>query len=291
LITGIGLGILPWLQVRFWAIVLPLLLAAILRWRDPRSRLLTLGPVVLLTLGYVGLNGAVYGRLTLSPFLFHESIGSQLGALVAAAGGPLGALLDALRPWLDPYDGPFWIAPVTILAVVAIPLALRGSGVVVRAALGAVALYSLFVGLHYLESTSGDSPPGRFLVAVVPLLVLPLAVILDAPLRRLILPVAALLAAAGAVMVVISNAEPLLARYPYQGMGGPVAIIGRRLHLPIDAILPAFPQPTASALLKVALAVAVIAGLALLLDRRLSPRPRIPYSEPPYNGSRADLPG
>ena len=291
LITGVALGILPWLQVRFWAIVLPLLIAAVITWRGRIQRLLAIGPVVAFTLGYIGLNAAVYGRLTISPFLFHESIGPQLGTLIAAAGGPLGVVLALLRPWLDPYDGPFWIAPITILAVAAIPLAVKRSGLALRAALVAVALYGLFIGLHYLVSTSGDSPPGRFLTAIVPLLALPLAVILDRPFRRLTFPLAMLLAAGSAVMVVISLAEPLLARYPFGGLGGPVASLGRRFHVPIDDILPSFPQPSGAALFKSALAAAAIAGLALLLVRILRPKAAFSYSEHPYNGSNADLSG
>jgi len=121
------------------------------------------------------------------------------------------------------------------------------------------------------------------------LLALPLAVVLDRPLRRLTFPVAMVLAAGGAIMVVISLAEPLLARYPFGGLGGPVAYLGRRLHLPLDTILPSFPQPTGAALLKVALAAGVIAGLALLLLRIAAPKLAFSYSEHPYNGSSADL--
>ena len=291
LVTGIALGLLPLLQLRFWAIVVPLLVAAMVTWRGMRQRTRLLGPLVVLTLGYVALNAAVYGRLTISPFLFHESITAGLGTRVAAAGGPLGVLLDAVRPWFDPYDGLLWISPVTILAVVAIPMTLRRSGFVVRAALAALVLYSFVVGLHYLISTSGDSPPGRFLVAVVSLLVVPLATILREPFRRLTLPIAGIFAAGGAVTLLISLADPLLARYPFLGRGGPVAIIGQRLHLPLQQVLPSFPQPTASALLKTAVVLATLAVAAFWLDRATDGRWQNSSKDHPYNGTRADLPG
>jgi hypothetical protein len=290
-VVGIMLGALPWFQVRFWAIVAPLLLAALLTRRAWNHRIAVAVPVLAATLAYVALNYAVYARLTISPFLFHESVGPHLGALVVAAGGPAAVVLDVVRPWLDPYDGPLWLSPAFILAAIGVPLALRHGTAVTRLAMIAVAGYGLLVGVHYLISTSGDSPPGRFLVAVLPLLVLPLGEMLAPSRRWWSMPLALGLGAVGAVMVVISIAQPLLARYPYGGAGGPVAILGQRLHLPVVSILPSFGAPTAGTLLKALAAIAIIAMMAVLAmvspTRKSSGLP----STRPYNGTNADVSG
>jgi hypothetical protein len=247
-----------------------MLLAASLIWRGWRDRVCALLPTAIAGAAYVVLNYLVFAQLIISPFLFNESVGSHSWQLVEQAGGLLGVILDLVRPWLDPYDGALWLAPIYVLALAAVPIAVRRSTWVVRGALATVAIYSAFVGLHYLQNSAGDSLPGRFLVSVLPLLAIPLALALRSGVLRVTGWLAAVLAAGGAVTLLVSLADPLLGRYPYGGLGGPVAILGRRLGLPVASILPSFSNPDSGSLARAVVVFSLLGGLAVLLDRVLT---------------------
>ncbi len=263
LAAGLSVAALPWLHVRFWPLVLSVLLAALVSWPRAGTVGRVIGPVAASAGAYALLIAVVYGRLSLSPLLLYPGFALKgwppLGARILPA-----VALSQARPWLDSYDGLLLLSPVYLLAVAAMPLLLRFPGRTGRAPFAIVASYALAIGLWSLRSSAGDSPPGRFMVAVLPLLGVALACGLGRR-RRIVSWLFPALAALSTAGMLVSLSEPILARYPSGGHGGPIAILSRWASLPPEAIGVPFSSPMAVSGVSFAKA-----GLAVLLIGLLS---------------------
>lgn len=280
--TGLAIAALPWLHLRFWMLALPLLATALLIWRRWSERVVLVGTLVLSAIAYTGLNALVYARVIISPLLLHYGVQSSVFDLLHSPQGLMKIGVTLARPWLDPYDGLFLLAPIFLLAVAAIPLVLRRSTWVIRGIVLTLAVYTAFVGLAYLQNDAGDSPPGRFMVVVAPLLALLLVAVFQPGLRRMTVWPSAVLAAWGALTVVLSLASPIEARYPLARTGGPIAMLSRRLGVPLARAVPSFSDPQLDSLIKAALWAIAVAVIAVVLWK---------YAKPPYNWRDADIPG
>ena len=91
-------------------------------------------------------------------------------------------LLSNLYPFgagaiIDCANGLLPMAPVLIIAVIAIPTTARRLGTL--ATIGAVLVAVVYSGYNGYFGSIGGAPPGRYIVSVVPLLALPLAVALS----------------------------------------------------------------------------------------------------------------
>jgi hypothetical protein len=274
LVVGVALAVLPWLHMRFWMLAVPLALGSVLIWRNRRATLVVMLSLAASAIAYTLLNYAVYGQPVLSPFLLPRA-----GALTrwAAPSGLLsaaGIVLAEARPWLDSYDGLLLISPIYIFAVAALPGLLKDPRRIGPWLIAAIVCYSALVGLQYARSTAGDSPPGRFMVVVTPLLGLALACQIGRQSRRFTLALLIPLAAMSGASTLVSLSEPLVARYPFDGKGGPIAILGRALSIPTS-----FPAIEASA------AVLLVGVLAVLMYRVRPPAPH-PLRVSPKRTSR-----
>ena len=282
LAAGLAIATLPWLHVRFWVLALPLLATGLMVWRQWSERLVLVATLAVSAAAYTGLNALVYGRVIVSPFLLHDTVQSRVFDLLHSTQGLMTIAVTLLRPWLDPYDGVFLLAPIYLLAVAAFPLLLRRATWVTRGIIVSIGVYAAFVGLAYLQNDAGDSPPGRFMVVVAPLLALLLVTVYQPSLRRLTSWPSVALAAWGGLTVFLSLASPIEASYPLAGTGGPIAMISRRLGVMLAAAVPSFTHPQPDSLLKAAAWVLALALIALLLWTR---------AKPPYNWRDADIPG
>lgn len=261
--TGLALATLPWLHFRFWALALPLALGALLVWRDRWARVAVLAPLGISTLAYVALVRATYGRWILTPLF----VNPELALVGWPAITPARIIVAETRPWLDPYDGLLLLAPIGIYALAALPSLARVPGWAGRVIIGATLSYSGFIGLWYLRSTAGDAPPGRYMVAVLPLLAIGLAYALAHQPAWLNIGLAVPLALAGAANTLVSLWQPLVARYPQGGDGGPIAILSRLTGVPIADVLPSFASPSPRDVGKALLIGAAVGFLAAVLCR------------------------
>src|SRR5262249_49606392 len=154
LAAGLAIAVLPWLHLRFWALIAPLVLVAWLAWPVRRIAGAVLTPLVVSTATYVFLIYIVYGHAPLSPMLLNPD--------PALRGWPtmgLGRIIVAqARPWLDPYDGLLLLSPIAVYALAAMPSLVRERGLVGRGLVFTAASYSALIGLQYLRSSPGDSP-------------------------------------------------------------------------------------------------------------------------------------
>lgn len=159
-------------------------------------------------------------------------------------------------------------------ALAALPSLLKSRSGIGRGLVATVGVYSALISFWYLQSTAGDSPPGRFMVAVLPLLGVALGCQMERQSRRVTLALAIPLGIVSAASTLISLSDPLLARYPYGGQGGPIAILGRLVGIRTSSILPAFSSPTLESFAKVALAVVLTGFLAAVMYRAPAPTGR-----------------
>ena len=149
---------LPWLHVKLLPASAALGLVALVRLRG-RVRLAFFATAAVAALGYVAFFQSVYGHPT--PLATYGGTFPQ-----GMEGAPLRATAGLL---LDRSYGLLLHAPVFLLALAAVPLALRRPpretwpfALVLAAALGPVLGWRMWWG--------GQCPPGRFLVPIVPLL-------------------------------------------------------------------------------------------------------------------------
>lgn len=266
---GVALAALPWLQFRFWALALPMTAGALMLWPVARARVALVFPLAISTVGYSVLLYGVYGRITLTPLFLRPDLTLQGWPVLT----PTSVAMALLRPWLDGYDGLVLLAPVFLCAVVGLLWLCLLPDAAGRVLVVTVLAYSGFIGLWYLRGTSGDSPPGRYMVVVLPLLGLALGKVMEGlSWWRAVGPIVPL-AALGFAATLVSLWQPLLARYPYGGEGGAVAVLSRVLSLPLNLI-----AVTASPLVAVS-----TTGVVLLLLLRWYGVP--PWAERP-DGSR-----
>lgn len=161
---GLALAVMPWLQVRAWPIVIPLLVAALVTWRSRFAWIVLLGVVAVSTAAYWSLLYSIYGEFIVSPVtlqpglqhLPHLSLGQVVGALISILMDPVSGLVPNAPVWLLGLGGLFLLARRSV----------AGAATTV-----AIVLYIGFVGASTLRGTTqGYGPPGRFAVVLVPLL-------------------------------------------------------------------------------------------------------------------------
>jgi hypothetical protein len=194
---------LPWLHVRFLPIAAGLALALGVRaWRDGAARRWALPAVVLALVVSLGamsyefhrwygsaLPTAVFTSERATPpvrparNVRHRQAGDRrasqyLTDTVTHVSGPI-IYRGGVSRWLSPGTGWLPFAPVALLALAGlVPLARRRPWWL---ATGAVVTGGYLVLLAILSSGIGSAFPGRFLVAVAPLLAVPLAAALAVP--------------------------------------------------------------------------------------------------------------
>ena len=176
-------ALLPWFNVRYGTITMALgLVIAGAAWVGTEAR-----GARRLMMAVASLRGAIVAGLLIGGALvgFHFYLydapmppsGDTTGYYTLANLYPFGA-----GPLLDSASGLLPMAPVFIIAVIAIPTAARRLGTL--ATVGAVVVAVGYCGYNGYFGTAGESPPGRYVVSVVPLLALPLAVVLSDGGRR-----------------------------------------------------------------------------------------------------------
>jgi hypothetical protein len=263
LVFGLAIATLPWLHVRAWAFALVLGFFGLLVWRRWTARLLAIGPLILGALGYVWLNDITYGRPLLSPVFAwaagHPIPFPPLSRLLVA---PLGS------PWLDGRDGLLLLSPFMVLAVAATPLAIR-RGVAGVATVCAAAAYVGTMGLWYTFTGGGAALPGRYMVAVVPLLGVMLALALDRLFRarRARLLTSAFLIPTCAWSLALSFL--LFADRPQAlTVTGPATYLADLFGLPLRTlVIPNFVSPGAGSYVKVAIMLALVVFAGLVVSR------------------------
>lgn len=222
--AGLALGVLPWLHVRSWLLLLPLFVTGCLVWSRWRDRLALAAPIGVLAGAYVWLVASVYGRLAPSPLFF-----------VVGGDGPyqpsvpnLHELVVAIEdPWLNWLFGLLLVSPVYVLGLAGCVLLVRRGrvGLGVAATIGA---YTLFIGVMELWGVGpAFAPPGRFMVACVPLLVVPTGLALERLVDRgasqLVTPL---------VVWTAANAFVTVTSLSIGYNPGPVAFLASVIHVP-----------------------------------------------------------
>jgi hypothetical protein len=222
--AGLALGLLPWLHVRAWPLVLPLFLTGWLVWSRWRDRLVLGAPIVILAGAYSVLIASVYGRVAASPLFF--VVGGN-GPYKLSSLTPHALAAAIADPWLNWSFGLLLVSPVYLLG-------LAGSLVLVRrgrvgiGVIASFACYASFVGLIELWGVGPAwAPPGRFMVACTPLLAVPTGIALERLVDRgMIQLVAPLIAWTGACAFVVVTFLSI-AYTP-----GPVVFLANQIHVP-----------------------------------------------------------
>ncbi|MDO8671634.1 MAG: hypothetical protein Q7O66_09420 [Dehalococcoidia bacterium] len=185
LIAGLALALLPWLHSRFAFIVLPLTIFYLFgnhqfSRRKIRGLALFVGPLAVGSVGFLGLNYHLYTSLMPNTQDHAGFVG--LGGVVAALTGQL----------VDQQWGLLIYAPIYVLVFSGLILILRRwrSAGADGSQAGRDVLWLLAVSVPYLVMISfyrqwwGEwCPPGRYLVAILPLLTLPLVAAVQAAAR------------------------------------------------------------------------------------------------------------
>jgi hypothetical protein len=167
LVVGLVAGVLPWLQVRFFAVGAALVAAALVRWRWPRSRTVLaalLAPVAVSWAGTAVYSQHVYGDWRPNAAY---SLREPPPLLTTLWNEGLGNFLSASSGW-------FPFAPIAGLAVAGcaagvVSRRIGPSGAIVG---GGLLLYAAAVGA---TSWAGGTMPARFLVVAVPAVVVGVA--------------------------------------------------------------------------------------------------------------------
>ncbi len=260
LVAGLAIATLPWLHVRSWPLVIVLSFTAVMLWRRWPARAAVLIPGLAGAAGYAALNTYVYGHLILSP-----AVGGSLLEAVRSVPSPE-VIIGQARQWLDGNDGLLLLSPVFALALAALP-AMAKMGWAGAGTVAAIVLYSALIGVWELVSSAGWSPPGRFMVPVMPLLAVALAIGLQACWRRSVgMLLIGPLAAWGLVCSFFTFVDRI-GVYTLDSLKGAVAMTSELTGVPLSTSMPNFDHPGMRSFLVVAVAVAALAGLALLMLR------------------------
>ena len=164
-IGALGIAALPFLHLRAWPLALALLLS-LFRGRTWRERALLAAPLVAVVIGSSLLDLVVYGvALPHAGFLLFFTARGDTNVATYAATTPFGAI----GLFVDRAFGLLPAAPIALLAFVGAGIALRR-----RAALAFLPLAYLALA-SALDWTGGVSPQARYLAALVPMLVVFLA--------------------------------------------------------------------------------------------------------------------
>ncbi|MDQ2950629.1 MAG: hypothetical protein M3R54_00030 [Chloroflexota bacterium] len=164
-IGALGIAALPFLHLRAWPLALALLLS-LFRGRTWRERALLAAPLGAVVVGSSLLDLAVYGvALPHAGFLLFFTARGDTNVATYTATTPFGAV----GLFVDRAFGLLPAAPIALLAFVGAGIALRR-----RAALAFLPLAYLVLA-SALDWTGGVSPQARYLAALVPLLVVFLA--------------------------------------------------------------------------------------------------------------------
>ena len=284
IVFGMAIATLPWLHVRSWPFAVVLAVFGLLVWRRWPARAAAVVPLAVATIAYITLNDLTFGTPFLSPVFGWAATRSQhvvrrpdLAQLVVS---PLGS------PWLDFRDGLLVLSPFLLVALAATPPLVR-RGIAGAATVAAALGYAFTIGVWYTYTSGGGGPPGRYMVAIVPLLGVLLAVGLDRlySLGRVRLLANVLLLPAAAWSLVLSFL--LFAnRELAQGIDGPAPFLANMFGLPLKGLfIPSFYQPGADSFAKVALVGVAAVLLAVGLDRAVRSRPLVGHSPRRPSGS------
>src|SRR5215471_15125689 len=283
IVFGMAIATLPWLHVRSWPFAVVLAVFGLLVWRRWPARAAAVVPLAVATIAYITLNDLTFGTPFLSPVFGWAATRSQhvvrrpdLAQLVVS---PLGS------PWLDFRDGLLVLSPFLLVALAATPPLVR-RGIAGAATVAAALGYAFTIGVWYTYTSGGGGPPGRYMVAIVPLLGVLLAVGLDRmySLGRVGLLANFLLLPAAAWSLALSFL--LFAnRELAQGIDGPAPFLANLFGLPVKRLFPSFYQPGADSFAKVALVGVAAVLLAVGLDRAVRSRPLVGLSPSRPSGS------
>ena len=191
---ALGIAALPLLHLRAWPLAIALLLL-LFRKRTRRERALLVAPLCVVVIGSSLLDLAVYGvALPHAGFLLFFTARADTSVATYAATTPLGML----GLFVDRAFGLLPAAPIALLAFVGAGIALRRRAAFTVVPVGYVLLASA------IDWTGGVSPQSRYLAALVPLLVLFLALSFGIPALRLAaIPLALWTAATSFVYVAV----------------------------------------------------------------------------------------
>jgi hypothetical protein len=272
--SSILLGILPWVHVKFIvveALLLLFLLARILtdnRTMSPRA-IVRAVPAHWRQVCWLVLPAAALG---LAFEVFTRAMWNSFDPLLAYGTGdrtfPLTAspLRGFLGTFLDQEYGIFISAPVLVLAIPGLVLAVRDRVGPLNLYFGilSVCFLALFVARDDWEG--GWTPPGRFILVVLPLFAYYVGYLLDRPNRLLAWPAFWILGAAGTVYNLASLQSPSRGFSAGVGQNQTIANLQEALlHRSLTQYLPSTVKGTDYGLVMVWMfAVAVICGLVIL---------------------------
>ena len=210
--SSILVGILPWVHVKFIAVealLLVFLLAKIVvgnkvvpagalvraakaRWKEVCWAVV---PAAVLGLGYEAFSHAIWNSL--NPALFY----SQVDRAIPFTASPIRGLIGT---FLDQEYGVFMSAPVLVLAIPGFVLAVQGRVSVLNLyfPILAVCYIALFAARYDWEG--GWTPPGRFILVLLPIFAYYIGHLLDRPNRLLARPAFWILGAVGTVYNLVS---------------------------------------------------------------------------------------
>jgi len=270
--AALALAALPWLHVKMTLAAVALGAFAVVRLRG-RPRLAFLLSAAAMASAYLGYQYAVFASL--SPWARYG--GRVPGPILRST--PLRTLVGLF------VDGAFGLlpyAPVFLLALAGLPLLFRRR----RADRWALALAFAAVLLPVLDWRNwwGFSPPGRFVVPLVPVLALAIAARLTAAPGRGLARWRWWLVAAGVALTLAMFAEPRAMRMVNGRDGPPQALellagdVSPSRYLPFPSsragsVAPPWEPPPSEARVTAVWVVAL--GLLLLLDRLAGSRDRI----------------
>lgn len=191
---ALGIAALPFLHLRAWPLAIALLLLLFQR-RTWRARALLSAPLCIVIIGSSLLDLAVYGvALPHAGFLLFFTARGDTSVATYTATTPFGAL----GLFVDRAFGLLPAAPIALLAFVGAGIALRR-----RAALALLPVAYLLLA-SALDWTGGVSPQARYLVALVPILLVFVALSFGVRAVRLVaLPLAIWTAAMSLVYVAV----------------------------------------------------------------------------------------
>jgi hypothetical protein len=288
--SSILLGILPWVHVKFVVVEALLLLfllarivadnkpmpvralarAALTHWREVCWAVL---PAAALGLGFEAFTHAMWNSF--NPALVYGSGDRTLPFTASPLRGVLGTFLD------QEY-GVFISAPVLVLAIPGFILAVRDK-------VGPVNLYFTLLVVCYAalfvareDWQGGWTPPGRFILVVLPLFAYYVGYLLDRPNRLLAWPVFWLFGAAGTAYNLISLWSPNHGWSSGVGQNQTIAHVQQVLHGSFTQYLPSTVKEIdyAKALVSVVI-VAIVCGLVMLKIPLEGQRLSSPAYDPP----------
>jgi hypothetical protein len=172
-IAGATAAALPLLHLRYWPLTLALLALAYVRWQPrPRAALVLVLPTALLVVALSVADVLIYG--------IPAPHAGFIAFFLSRSGGEVPAFLSetpagAIAMFVDRTKGLLSAAPLASLAFVGVGLAARQT--LGRVFLAFAAPY--LTAVSFLQWSGADSPQGRYLAPLVPLLVVLLALALS----------------------------------------------------------------------------------------------------------------